>query len=304
MYVAEALDSVFAQTRDDYEVIVINDGSPDTPALEQALEPYRSRIVYLVQENRGISGARNTGILHARGEYIALLDSDDVWERDYLEVQLAELAQDPSIDVLYPDATIFGDVLEAGRRSMELSPSSGPVTFLSLVTQQCNVRVFVTARRETILRAGLFDESLRSSEDFDMWLRIVKLGGRISYHRRSLVRYRRHRTSLSADSIWMCTHILQVLEKAGRTLELTAEEQEVVTHELARWQATLALHKAKKHFFLGESTEAYNYLREANRFFQRRKLALAGLMIRVFPRALLHAYDLRDRIVFRRSTRR
>src|SRR5215216_6434275 len=60
-HIGEALESVFAQTFTDYEVIVVNDGSPDTPALERALAPYMSRIIYLKQENRGVSAARNTG---------------------------------------------------------------------------------------------------------------------------------------------------------------------------------------------------------------------------------------------------
>jgi glycosyltransferase involved in cell wall biosynthesis len=87
-FIGEALDSVFAQTFTDYEVIVINDGSPDTAKLERALAPYLSRIVYLKQENRGVSAARNTGINAARGSLIAFLDGDDVWLPNYLEVQV------------------------------------------------------------------------------------------------------------------------------------------------------------------------------------------------------------------------
>src|SRR5919198_1434145 len=79
-YIAEALDSVLAQTFTDYETIVINDGCPETVALERVLEPYRERIIYLKQENRGPGAARNAGILAARSPLIALLDADDVWE--------------------------------------------------------------------------------------------------------------------------------------------------------------------------------------------------------------------------------
>ena len=79
-YIGETLESVFAQTYSDYEIIVVNDGSPDTPELERVLAPYSERIVYVTQENRGLSGARNTALKVARGEFIALLDSDDVWE--------------------------------------------------------------------------------------------------------------------------------------------------------------------------------------------------------------------------------
>jgi len=78
-YIGETLDSVFAQTFADYEVIVINDGSPDTEDLERALARFIDRINYLKQENRGASVARNTGLHAARGQFIAFLDADDVW---------------------------------------------------------------------------------------------------------------------------------------------------------------------------------------------------------------------------------
>lgn len=297
-YIDDTLKSVFAQTYDDYEVIVINDGAPDTAELERVLEPYRDRIVYLVQENRGLAGARNTGIRAARGEYIALLDSDDMWEPDYLEVQVGILENDRTIDVLYPDGLIFGDAPEAGRRSMELSPSEGEVTFESLVTQRCNVRVFVTARRDVVVRAGMFDESLRSSEDFDLWIRIVKGGGRIAYHRRVLARYRRHAASLSANPIWMTDHILRVFDKAERTLALTPAEQATLARERARFEATRRLVQGKKAFFDGEIPEAIEGLREGNRYFRQGKITLVILLLRLMPRLLRQAYRLRDRLIF------
>jgi glycosyltransferase involved in cell wall biosynthesis len=91
VYIGPTLETVFAQTFTNFEVIVVNDGSPDTAALESGLGPYRSRIRYIRQENRGPSGARNTAIRDARGTYIAFLDSDDVWLAQHLERQVAML---------------------------------------------------------------------------------------------------------------------------------------------------------------------------------------------------------------------
>ena len=133
------LDSVLAQTFSDYEIIVVNDGSPDTVQLERVLEPYRARIAYYRQENQGPAGARNTGIQLARGKYIAPLDCDDLWEPGHLAAQLAVLEGDPSIDMVYADARIFGDGQGRGRTVMELCPSEGEVTFESLVMRQCTV---------------------------------------------------------------------------------------------------------------------------------------------------------------------
>lgn len=302
-FVGDTLASVFAQTRRDFEVIVVNDGSPDTPLLEQALAPYRDRIVYIVQENRGLAGARNTAIRAAQGEYVALLDSDDIWEPNYLEVQLAQFERDPSIDVLYPDAIIFGDTPHAGRRAMEFSPSDGEVTFERIVRQEVNVRVFATVRRDLLFRVGLFDEALRSSEDYDLWLRIAKAGGRIAYHRQPLVRYRRHGASLSADPEWMSHHIQRVLEKTLANLPLTAGEAALVEHQIARWAATLRFFQGKKAFFRGDTATAAAAIEESNRFFRRWKLSVVVFLLRRVPPVLSWGYSLRDRLLYRVSTR-
>src|ERR1700682_3677216 len=83
--IAACLDSVFAQTFQDFEAIVVNDGSPDTPELEKVLAPYLDRVVYIKQPNKRAAGARNTAIAQARGEFLAFLDSDDSWYPDHLE---------------------------------------------------------------------------------------------------------------------------------------------------------------------------------------------------------------------------
>jgi glycosyltransferase involved in cell wall biosynthesis len=300
-YIVDTLDSVFAQTFHDYEVIVINDGSPDTPELERVIAPYRDRIHYIVQPNRGLSAARNAGIAVARGELVALLDSDDVWEPDYLAHQL-QVLRSGGFDVVYPNATTFGDPLRSGRLFMNVHPSEGEVTFESLVSQRCNVMVSVLARRDALTAAGLFDESLRSSEDFDMWLRIIQNGGRIGYHRKSLVGSRLRRGSLSADAVNMCHHIVRVLDKT-REMTLTEAQQALVAARRAYFGALLRMHEGKRAFFAGDHKQAVQKLSEANAHLGRRKIALAVLLLRLMPGLLLRAYDIRDRLVFKTSTR-
>jgi glycosyltransferase involved in cell wall biosynthesis len=302
-FIGEALDSVLAQTFTDYEIIVINDGSPDTEALERALKPYMSRIVYLKQENRGVSAARNTGIEAARGSLIAFLDGDDTWLPNYLEVQVARIQADPTIDVLYPNVIMFGDPSDAGEEFMTICPSNGEVTFERLLLQECNVSNCSIARRETIVRAGLFDESLRSVEDFDLWLRVIKQGSRIAYHRDVLARYRRRTGSLTADPIWLSKHILRVLEKVRETMRLTPSELETVDLQQQRFHALLRLHEGKRAFFSGDTAGAIHGLTEANRFFRNRKTAFTLMMLRIAPGLLLRAYDLRDRFYFRMITK-
>jgi glycosyltransferase involved in cell wall biosynthesis len=302
-FIGDALNSVLAQTFTDYEIIVVNDGSPDSEALERALAPYMSRIRYIKQENRGVSGARNTGITAARGSLLAFLDGDDTWLPNYLEVQVARIQADRSIDVLYPNVLLFGGSTDGGEEFMTACPSTGEVTFERLLLQKCNVSNCSIARRETIVRAGLFDESLRSVEDFDLWLRVIKQGGRIAYHRDVLARYRRRPGSLTADPIWLSRHILQVLDKVKSTMELTTSERAAVDAQYQHFHALLRLHEGKRAFFTGDTAGAIVKLTEANRFFRNRKTAFTVMMLRIAPRLLLRAYDLRDRLYFRMITK-
>lgn len=295
-YIGVALDSIFNQTFTDYEVIVVNDGSPDTEELERVLGPYLDRIVYLKQENRGLSGARNTAIGAARGRYIALLDSDDFWDRDYLSVQVDRMEGDPTIDVLYADAFIFGDSPIAGKTYMEICPSEGEVTLERLIKEECHVMVSVLARREAVVRAGLFDESLRSAEDFDLWLRMVDRGNRIAYHRRPLVHYRRRRDSLSADETGLFKSIIRVFDKAECAMSLSPGEHKALEERRAFYRAKLQLSEGKKALFQGDQKTAVSNLTEANRFLRSRKIKLALLLLRAAPGLLLSAYKLRARL--------
>jgi GT2 family glycosyltransferase len=301
--IAATLDAVLAQSFKEYEIIVVNDGSPDSEELEKALEPYRDRIVYLRQENQGPGGARNTGIQAARGQYVALLDADDLWLPGHLAAQLAVLEADPSIDMVYADARIFGDVPEAGRTVMELCPSTGEVTFERLVTRQCTVHICVSlCRRETLLRAGLFDPVFRGTEDIDMWLRIARQGGRIAYQRRVLGCYRRHAGSLSSNQVSMLEEFLAVLAKAARDPHLTAAQRGVLERQRVVEGASLELQKGKKAFLAGDTEAAVSHLTRANAPHKSLRLTAVLMLLRVAPSFLRALYRWRDRRVYKLKT--
>src|SRR6185503_7188210 len=95
-YIGQALDSLQAQTFKDFEVIVVNDGSDDSEELERVLDSHSFPLIYISQENKGVSAARNAAIRVGRGEFYAQLDADDQWTPEYLEVQLGILKDDPS----------------------------------------------------------------------------------------------------------------------------------------------------------------------------------------------------------------
>ncbi len=286
-YVAATLESIFAQTFRDYEVVVVNDGSPDTPELEGALLPWNNRIVYVKTENHGLAGARNNGIRASKGEFIALLDSDDMWEPNYLEVQVRELDENPSADIVYPRARVFGGGEGSGAVS---TASRGEVTFISLIEETISVNVSALARRSAFERVGLFDSSLRSCEDFDMWLRCVKNGSRIIYHNEVLLHYRRRSDSLSADRVWMCANAVKVLMKMRTAVQLTAEEREVLERVIRRFEGKKLFFEGKRAFISGDIPSAVECFRRASTYLHNTRLRVILLLLRTMPRTLRIVY--------------
>ena len=288
---AETLQSVFAQSFKDYEVVLVNDGSPDTPELERAIAPWRNRLTYLHTENCGLAGARNNGIRAARGELIALLDSDDIWEPNYLEVQVRQLDENPTADIVYPNAMIFGD----GPGLTEFPRSHGKVTFSSLVQETCVVMVSVLARRSALERAGLFDDSLRSCEDFDMWLRSVKAGSRIIYHSEALVRYRRRPGSLSADPVWMCSNATRVLHKMRTSISMSDDERSKVEKAIARFEGRRLFFEGKQAFADGDIPTAVDRLAKSNAHLHSPRIWLILQLVRTAPSLARFVYNRRTR---------
>ena len=292
-FIADTLRSVFAQTFTDYEVLVVNDGSPDTPALERAIAPYRDRITYLVQRNSGPSGARNLAIRQARGDFVALLDSDDEWLPDYLEEQIRRMRDEPSIVLLYSDGVIVGGPLD-GRRLMEVTPSHPEVTVERLIVEECTVLTSCTvARRQALIDAGLFPERFRRSEDAHLWLRVALRGGRIAWHATPLVRHRRREGSLSNDTAAMVRAYIDVLADLD-PLPFTAGQRALIRRQVARRRALVALEEGRQLFIAGrypEAAEALGRARAHEPTLPRQvRFGLLEMGLRVAPRLLHRAY--------------
>lgn len=294
-YIAQTLDSVKAQTFCDYEVIVVNDGSHDREDLERIISSHPLPIIYLSQENKGVSAARNAAIRIARGEFYAQLDADDQWTPDYLEVQLRILKDNPDVALVYPNATIIGDGSNVGLEFMKISPSEGEVNFESLVRQRCVVMTCVTARMSAIRAAGMFDESIRSCEDFDLWMRIVNNGGRIVYHRKPLALYRRHEGSLSSDRVWMLRNLLRVFDKCAATFQLTPAQRKLLDEETVANRAMLNLFEGKHALSAGQAAAALASFQKANRHLRTPKLALVIFFLGYTPRLVTWAFAARER---------
>jgi len=288
-YIADALDSLRAQSFRDFEAIVINDGCPDTANLEAALEPYRNEIVYLKQSNQGVSAARNAAIHRSAGKQIALLDADDAWEPNYLAEHVAFLTSHPEIDAVYPNARMFGNSSWAGRQFMDQFPSRGEVTFLSVLQQRCVVFAGLTARRDAMERAGLFDPTLRAVEDRDLWLRMLHSGSRFAYHTKPLVRQRLHRFSLSDYQTRMVRSAIRAYAKLLVTLDLAEEERDAVVEEIVKFNAQINLLGGRRALYSRDRYKAIKHFIRANRVMRNRRLAAAIWTLRLCP-TLLFTY--------------
>ena len=291
--IADALDSVFAQTFSSFEVIVVNDGSPDTIELEAALAPYAGRIRYVSQENRGAGAARNAAIREARGDSVALLDADDRWAPEFLQHQMRHLDSHPACDVVYCDAFVTGDSPLAGRRFMDTAPSSGAVTLLALIAQRCNIILStVVARRSALVGAGLFDESLRRGQDFDLWLRLAHRGATIQYQRQVLAERRVRADGLSGDSISELQRAIAVLDRFGRRPDLDAAARTAVRARLMTLVDRIEIEQGKRRILEGNFVAARYHLGAPRR--QPLKLRLVRLALRLAPR-LVRTWCLRLR---------
>lgn len=262
-YIAETINSVLQQTLEPCEIVVVNDGSPDTPLLEAALEPYRDRIVYLTQTNQGPSAARNTAIRAARGEYVAFLDGDDLWEPEFLEFMLGKL-RDQELDAIYCDTRLFGTTHRAGRTAMEFHPSGGACTLQAMVEGKVNIYTStLLARKSAIVAAGLFDEEMRRSEDFDLWTRMSVNGARFGYDYAVLGRRRIHAGGLTANEAKMLQGACHALHKLLHNPALPPEIRPFVQRRHAEISEMANIRAARQALQAGDVQTALGLLRSA-----------------------------------------
>ena len=210
----EALNSVLAQTFQDFEVIIVDDGSTDDTA--DRLKPFLtdSRVRYVRQINGGPARARNYGIREAHGEFIALLDSDDLWLPTKLEKQVALLRANPEIGLVYSDVTW----IDANAQPMQPQPAKAQRRFPTYYEDLMFENVIwgsdstVMVRSELLKSQPLYDPELPTLEDQDLWLRL-------SVHTEfwnldeSLVNLRVHGSNLQHDPDAMAAGRLRFLHK-------------------------------------------------------------------------------------------
>lgn len=192
-FVREAVDSALAQTYKNFEVIVVDDGSTDNT--KELLTPYikAGKIRYMYQRNGGLSAARNTGIKNAKGEYIALLDADDIFLPRKLEEQVAYLEAHPDCDISYCDLYHFWDEEPDALLKLAYTYYSGDEVLPNLVKVNSIAPGTMVLRKSVFDRWGLFNESFRRSEDLEFLVRILSKGARIMFLDKILLKARSRR---------------------------------------------------------------------------------------------------------------
>jgi glycosyltransferase involved in cell wall biosynthesis len=211
-YLPETLASVLNQSYNDIEVIVVNDGSLDETErwVSQIKDP---RVKLISQENQGLAGARNTGIVQARGEYIAFLDADDLWEPTKLEKQVRVLEENPEVALVY---TWVAYIDEKGKSTGKVlkNQAEGEVWKKLIEHNIVECGSVAMVRRSCFEAVGFFDRHLGSYvEDWDMWLRIAS---RYPFKvvKEPLVYYRQVSSGASKNWEGMARSFELVIEKA------------------------------------------------------------------------------------------
>ncbi len=215
-YLPETLESVLRQTFTDFEVLIINDGSSDH-IVQWASELVDSRIRLISQENQGLSGARNTGIAQAQGEYIAFLDADDLWEQTKLEKQVRCLEDNPEVGLVHAWMLL---VDEQGKFTGRVMPSyaEGDV-WKQLAEKNVIACPSVIVRRCCFEKVGVFDQSLHSLEDWEMWIRIAT-SYPFAVIKEPLAYYRQLPNSMSKNCQVMEQSFHTVIERTFRSAPL------------------------------------------------------------------------------------
>ncbi|WP_406610352.1 glycosyltransferase family 2 protein [Agarivorans sp. JK6] len=172
-FIDKAIESILAQSFDDYEIIVVDDGSKDDTVA--SLEKYRAKIQLISQQNGGASKARNTGIQAATGEFVAFLDSDDLWRPQKLMDQVNAMRAQPDWVACYTETSYKADEETLNPQS-EQAPELVSKDLQQVFLHPYLVTSSFMVRREVLNKVGLFDESLKTAEDIDLYLRIAEQG--------------------------------------------------------------------------------------------------------------------------------
>jgi len=253
-FIAETIDSVLKQTYNDYEIIVVDDGSVD--GTRDALLPYTQKIRYHYKENGGIASAKNAGIALSKTEYIAFLDHDDLWVPDKLKLQIEYFNKNPQVGLVYAKYTSFRDGKEL--RTKPDKGYSGWV-FKELLSKSFIQTSTVMVKRECLNAVGPYDESFSLGDEYDMFLRISKKF-QCGFIDKQLTRYRVHDTNASKNDFLFDKDNLGIYKKIYYNFsDLDSKEKKILKKRIARYSMKVA----KELYRQGQLEESRKYQKEA-----------------------------------------
>jgi GT2 family glycosyltransferase len=247
--VHEAVESALQQTLRPKEVIVCDDGSSDD--LQAALEPFGDRVVLLRKEHGGEASAKNAAVAAASGDFVVILDADDVFFPERLEAIAEAVVARPDLDVITTDAYLEADgaIIRHcydGRWRFEIDDQRTELLRRNFVVG------LVAVRRDVLLRHGGFDESILWTTDWECWIRLVLSGSKIGCIDAPLALYRLREDSLSARREEITRGKIMTLEKTRRDSRLSEEERAVVDTSIAGYARELALLLARRSILTGD----------------------------------------------------
>lgn len=191
-YIVDTINSVLKQTFQDYELIVVNDGSKDN-SYEVAKTVKSDKINLIHQENQGVSVARNTGVENSKGEYIAFLDADDCWYPNYLETINSLIDRFPESDIFVASYRIvMGN--EKYHFSAHLNDEAVLLPSYWVTFKNAYDTVWTSAtviRKEAIIKAGMFTPGEKIGQDLDLWARVARSNPLVAYSPEVCVDYNR-----------------------------------------------------------------------------------------------------------------
>jgi GT2 family glycosyltransferase len=296
-FVRQTLDSARAQTFTDFELLVADDGSTDeTAAIVHAYTQRDARIRLIRRSHQGVCAARNSAITEARGQLLALLDSDDVWFPEYLAEQVEIMRRRPDVAVLSANAINLGGALD-GQTLFAWSRRSRlrKVSLQTLVRAEDSMSILVLMRREVVDAIGAFDVTLPRSEDYDLWLRAARAGFRIAVNAKPLGLYRRRPDSNSADEVRMLHAITTALFKLRERCS-DPEIQLLVDRQVARLARRALLVTARTALLQGDRAQLQTQFTALAETTGLMRYRVAGWLTNRAPGAVWWAYQCKQKL--------